>query len=258
MKPEEALEQQSRARQQHQRDGDLADDERAPQTLLAGTERPPGGGQQGLRGAGPGRAERGDEATGERRQQRSAERERHHPAVDPNHLEARDASTGRERKKRRHGPQRDQQAGGAASQREDGTFDEQLPHETRPRGPEGDTHGELTPPVRSPREQQVRHIGACHEQNEDDGAREDRQRAPHVSYQQLFEGNDPDRPGGTVRGRLLRQVAADAVELRARLIDGDVRLQPSDHRKHHAVPAREVHHRWRPGLYTAGNSKRPA
>ena len=29
------------ARQQHQRDGDLADDERAPQTLLAGTERPP-------------------------------------------------------------------------------------------------------------------------------------------------------------------------------------------------------------------------
>ena len=47
----------------------------------------------------------------------------------------------------------------------DGNFDEQLPHEMRPRGPGGDTHGELTPPVRSPREQQVRHVGACHEQN---------------------------------------------------------------------------------------------
>src|SRR4029453_16112511 len=52
LKPEEALEQQSSASQQHQRDGDLTDDERAPQALLAGTERTAGGGQQGLRGAG--------------------------------------------------------------------------------------------------------------------------------------------------------------------------------------------------------------
>ena len=166
---------------------------------------------------------------------------------------------GRQRKKRRHGPVGDQQTGGAACQREDGTFDEQLPHEPRPRGPEGDTHGELPPPVRSPREQQVRHVGACHEQDEDHGAREDRQRASHVSHQQLFEGNEPDRPGRSVRGRLVRQVAADAVELRACLIDGDLRLQPSDHRKHQAVPGGEAHHLWRPGLDTGRElESRPA
>ena len=64
------------------------------------------------------RAARG-EPTGERGQQRRAERERQHPAVDPNHLEAWDTSSGGEREQRRHGPVGDEQAGDTSGQGEE-------------------------------------------------------------------------------------------------------------------------------------------
>ena len=96
--------------------------------------------------------------------------------------------------------QRDEHAGGAAGEREEGAFGEQLPHEPRPRGAEGDPYGDFALAVRCPREQQVGHVGAGHQQHEDHRARENRQRLTHVSDQQLLEGQETDGPGASSAG----------------------------------------------------------
>ena len=67
-------------------------------------------------------------------------------------------------------PVRDQQPEGAADEREQHAFGQQLAHQPHPRGADRETHGNLLLPRRGTRQQQVGDVGADEQQDQPDDA----------------------------------------------------------------------------------------
>ena len=88
--------------------------------------------------------------------------------------------------------QRHEHAGAAAEQRQEQALDQQLPHEAPARRAERRPDGDLAPPYRRAREQQVRHVGAGDEEHHGHGAGEGDEERPRIADHEALQGNELD------------------------------------------------------------------
>ena len=165
----EAARHQAGADQQHQRERDLDDHERAqqPPARMArrARERVHRVAQAGAR-----RLDRGDEAEDQRDADRDRQREEQHAAVEAHVLHARQAAFG-QRVHEADARPRDEQPERAADARQHEALREHLTHELPASGAERRAHRDLAAAAREPREDQVRHVGADDQQQEADRGR---------------------------------------------------------------------------------------
>ena len=118
-----------------------------------------------------------------------AEREREHPAVDGNLLDAR--HVGRQAAdEQRHAPEREQETGGAADQAEHGAFGQELTDDAAAARAERVADGDLTLTRAGPREQQIRDVRAGDQQHEADRAEHHQQARAHVADDLVLKRDD--------------------------------------------------------------------
>jgi hypothetical protein len=243
----EALKQQPGGGQQHQRQGNLGNDEqrlhppRPPRRGLAARAR-----LEHLVDVGPRGAPRRQGAEEHARRQRQANAEGHHPRIDA-HLAA-----ARQRRRQQHAdqihrPERQQQADGAAGGGQQQALREQMAEEVRALCAQGSPHRQLALSRCGADEQQIGDVHAHDQQQQADGAEQDQQRRPYASHQMARQWNH----GGVlalVRPRiLLLQAARRGADLRLGRLGRHVLAQPADHpvvvrRPHVAIGQRASRH----------------
>ena len=77
-------------------------------------------------------------------------------------------------------------------QRQQQALDQQLPHEAPARRAERRADGDLAPPHRRAREQQVRHVGAGDEEHHGHGAGQREEERPRFADHEALQRNEPD------------------------------------------------------------------
>ena len=193
----------------------------APSALLEDFVRPGSAGEQGRNRAGQQRDQR-------RRQRDEAERLRVQPGAE---LQG-DVHDGKEEQEERLAhPRRQCHPDHRAEGREQRGLDEQLRGETRARGPHGQPDRELPLAGDAACQQQVRHVGADDEQEDQRERHQDPERLEQHSLRP--EMSLPDRRHRQVDapvGRRVerRQALAHRGDLRARLLDGHAGLEAHD------------------------------
>ena len=135
---------------------------------------------------------------------------------------------GRSQTSRIAAPRRDQQADGAARDREHGALGEQLPNEAAAAGAERGTDRDLGLSRRRAGEHQVRHVGAGNQQHQADGAEQHEQRRAGVADDVLAERRDREADVGIALGELRLQPSRDGRDVGRRAIRRYARLQPPD------------------------------
>ena len=138
---------------------------------MAPGQGPPGLAQRFAQPA-PGRLEGRGEAEYDPRDQRNAKCKREHPAIDTNHLDARNLSRGRQSDQGRHAPDRQQDAGRPTRQSYERAFCQQLPYQPPAAGAKSGAHCHLKLSAGRPREKQIGYVRARDQQYESDCARE--------------------------------------------------------------------------------------
>ena len=124
---------------------------------------------------GPADAQRRHEADEQRRDERQAEAERHHPGVDHDAAEAWQYGLRHERQREADGGLREHHAERRAQQRQHDRFRQQLTHDPPASGAESHAHGQLAAPGGETRHLQVRDVDAGDEEHERHGPEQDQQ-----------------------------------------------------------------------------------
>ncbi len=151
-------------------------------------------------------------------------------AVDAHVVQARHAP-GAQRVDARQAQRGEREADGAAGEREQDAFGEQLPQDAGAARAERRADRHLLLARHRARQQQVRHVRAGDEQDEPDRAGQHQQRRAHVADDFLLERDDVEREAavrGIHAGMLRAQPRRDAVHLRLRPADRHARLQLAD------------------------------
>ena len=215
-----AANEQARADEQHQRDGQLTDDQARAQPvahpahrgaasalledrLHIGSRRPDRGGQPEEDGAG----------------QRDEEREPHHDRVERGLLEARHA-VGRGRDERADAPGGKRKPRRRGDQREDEALGEELPDHAAAAGAERGANRHLPGPRGPARQKQVGDVAAGDQQNEADGPEEDEEPLPVVADELFHHRRDREAQLRIVFREALAEVGGEPRELRLRLPTG--------------------------------------
>ena len=164
LQPDEALQQQARADQQHERERHFGDDERVAKPIAADAAgRTAAAFLQRFGQFRLAARERGDEADDNSGHDRGAERHEQDAQIEIHFGEARHGLRA-DRSQQIESPDREHHAGGPADQREQDAFRKHLPHELRAAGAEGETNGELAFPRSGAREQHGGEIRAGDQQ----------------------------------------------------------------------------------------------
>ena len=159
---DEALEQQPRADEQHERQGDFAHDERAAQATPAAPGRPPAAFFERLGQVRPRRAQGGREPEGQPGQERDREREAEHGRVYAERaglVEPREVRAA-QRGQKVYAPRGEENAEATAAEGQQQTLAQQLARDAPAARAERRADGEFPPPRRGAREQEVRDVGA--------------------------------------------------------------------------------------------------
>ena len=224
--PEEAVDHQSSAREEHERQcrfGGHENDPEAPAArIIRGSvalAQPP----RMLACAAQGRRETSPEP-GESRH--DGGRNQRLP-VHSRRLEQRDLHR-RQRRDCVDDPGGEQDACGPAGRRHEQALDEQLPHQPSAGRAERRPYGQLFLPARATRQQQVHHVRACDEQHEARGRDERQHRGPDVADHRVAQDTKADVMSGVVAGILPGEARRDRRQIRGRLVEGHVGAQPRD------------------------------
>ncbi len=220
LQADEAAQQQARADEQHERDGDLRDDQKAartPDARLGGSAAPrllEREVEVGLRDLQP-----RQQSHQQTRRQRDERREGQHPHVHTRLVEPREPQPfGHEREQGFDAPQGQHDPERAARQRQQNALREQLPHDPPARRAERRAYRHLLVTRRRAREQKVRDVGARDEQHEADRAEEDEQRRARLRPDQsLAQGDEAHAPVRVRVGVGLGESRGDAAQLLLRL-----------------------------------------
>ena len=123
-----------------------------------------------------------------------------------------------------HAPPREEQTGGAAGEREQRAFGQELPHDLAAAGAERGADRDLAPAIGGAREQQAHDVRARDAEHERDGERQDQEHLADVADQILVQRNDRDaRP--LPLAVLLFELRGDRRHAGLRLRHGDAGLQ---------------------------------
>ncbi len=125
-----------------------------------------------------------------------------HPHVEARLLDARDAGR-RDGDERLHAGQREPDARRGAGQREDHAFHQELTADAAQGSAERRLDGDLAQPPDTAREEQVRDVGARHQQHERDGAEQHEQRRPDRSEHHVGQELDVHAAIGVLGVRAL-------------------------------------------------------
>ncbi len=227
----EALHQQPRAHEEHERERDLGDDEQvahAARATRAGAARALLHRllQVGARGR-----ERGREAEDDAGQKRQAEGEEEYVRVERELTQvghARELRRGYQRDEQVGAPQREHEPRAAAHEREQHALRQKLTHHAPARSAERRPQRDLFAPRRRAREQEVGDVGAGDQKHEADRAQEREEDGPKLPDELLLQRHDADA-GARVRLRVVRRDArGDRLHLRARRLKARARLQTRD------------------------------
>ena len=229
----EALEQKRRANQQHHRKGNLSGHQEGTRREAAARRGPARAGArfaQHIRQVRPRGVERGEQAEQNSGRGRERHGEGQHQAIEPDLAGARKvdgvhAGDGAESPFRQHDAQR------TARGRQHQALGEQLGDEPGARSPQSRPHGEFARARRGAGQQQACHVGAGDQQDETHRAEQRPEHGAHVGHKLVPE---PDHAHGGARIHIAQSgmgrgiLVVQDVELRARLVERDLRLQPGD------------------------------
>ena len=185
-----AADEQARADEQHEGDGELADDQARAQPVAHAAHR--GATSAFLEDRlhiGARRADRGGQAEEDGARQRDEQREPHDDRVERGLLEARHAVR-RGGDERADSPGREREPRGGGDQREDEALGEELPDHPAATGAERGANRHFPGPRGPAREQQVGDVAARDEQDEADRAEQDEQALPVVADELLHQRRD--------------------------------------------------------------------
>ena len=223
-----------RTDEEDQRERDLDDDEKRPRLVLTESSARPagaflhGGGEVGTRALNR-RNQAEEHARAERDRQREEQDAPVHadePALlaDARKTSSIDAEQSADPDDPEDRPEH------AAGERQHHALGQQLPHDPAAAGPDGGTHGNLTPPARGADEQQVGDVGTGDEQHEADGADEHQQRRANVADERFTDRQRLEH--GVLAecfGKLLVVLGRGELQPRIGLFEGDARRQaPGD------------------------------
>src|SRR5262249_58629907 len=134
----------------------------------------------------------------------------------------------------RQGPEREEDAGGAADEREEEVLGEELPDQAPAAGAQRATDGDLRLARHAAREEQAPDVGAADEEEQADGDGERDERAVRaaleIAEELLPERHDPVAPAAPELRMLHLQPACQTFQLGVALRDGDAGREPADER----------------------------
>ena len=148
-------------------------------------------------------------------------------AVDADVLRARQDGLA-EGIERPHGQPGQDERERAPAEGEHDALGEELSEHAPPAGADRDAHGDLPPPRRRARHQQVGQVGARDEEHEDDGSEQDEHGAPHVFHERGLERLRLRRRP-LVLGVLGDDLLGQAMEVRSGAGRGGLGEEPPDH-----------------------------
>ena len=184
----EAAQQERRSSEEQQRHRQLADDERGTEAAARRSARGPAGVVQGRLQVDARALQRRQDAEGDPGEQRHAEGEREDARVDVNRRA--DWPCGRAaRDQRWHSPGGKQRSHGAAQERQENAFGDELAHDASAVRAQSGANGQLRPPGDGAGQQQIREVGASDEQHERDRAEQQQQRGAHLAGDALLQSN---------------------------------------------------------------------
>ena len=224
---ERAANQESRADQQHQRQGQFGDDEAGPQAIAHAAGRgSPAPFFENLLHVGPCRTQRRREAGQCRAEQRHAEREREHDRAHGRLFETRHAgrSGGDEHA---HSPPGERQSGSSGNESQDGALGEQLTHDASASGAERGSHRQLARARGTSRQQKVGDVAARDEEHEPDGSEHDEEAASVIAHELIHRRRHLKSQLRIVEGKLHLQIRGVPEQLSQRLLHRRVRLEPA-------------------------------
>ena len=175
------VEEQAGAEDQHEGRRDLGHDERVTRAALphGSTDRTIAWRERGVQIQA--REECGSEAEDDRGHSADDERERAHPRVELDRAAARQIVGRHPGGECAQRPHRQHETCGGSREREQESFDQELPHQGRAPSAERGANRELTLSTECPRQQEVGHVRAAEQQHEDRSREEEVERAPVVT-----------------------------------------------------------------------------
>ena len=160
------------------------------------------------------------------RAQRQAGGEEQHPSIQPCLLKTEHVGR-RKRDEKIASPRGEKNAKQSARDREDETFEQELPDDLPARRSDRHPHREFAAARRTARGEQVRHVRACDQQHEHDRAQQHREAGAVFADLVLEELHDLRADAGVRIRILLLEPRRDRVQLALRGLHRDARLQPA-------------------------------
>ena len=172
--------------------------------------------------------QRGDEAEHDRAGEGQARRECHDRGIEAD-LRREPDLLREHRGQALHHPCGQQESGRPAHRREQQALGEELLHQSSGPGAESRADGHLPRASDRAGQQEVRHVGAAHEQEEHHRADQDEERGPHVAHEVGLQREHGRAPARVEVRVLADEVRGQALHLDAGLGDRGLGLEPSDH-----------------------------
>ena len=225
------MEQKAGSVKQHDREGELSDDQRAAKPPIA--RRPEATASGRLERTGEpvvGRAERRQEPREKACDDRDAGSECENGGVHANRIDQAQPpqsvhlggdSAGH--------PEGHQQTETAAAEPQQERFRHELPDDAASSGPECAVYGDLLPPGRRPGEKQAGHVRAGNQEHEPDGSKEQQERCPDVADEDLVERPRREAHSGVRLGEAVFEAAAERAELGSSRLHGCHRAKAAEH-----------------------------
>ncbi len=164
-----------------------------------------------------------DHAGGKRCEQRKDQRRR----IEADLIRARHTGRG-QRGERARRPECQQQSADRADEGERQAFGQHLAHQSAAIGADRRAQRQLAQASSASREQQVGHVGACHEQHQSDRSGQQRKHRPCLTDHRVEQRCDEDALIGIADREVALEASGDGVEFGARLLDRHAVLQPGD------------------------------
>ena len=202
------------AERQHHRQGDLTDDERAPQPRMAGAHERAGALLHRGREVDAANLKRGsnpeEQPGGDGRHQGK----RQHRGVDGDAIEQQDVA-GNEAGNRLGDPVGNGDADDRAAEREQQAFGEQLSRDAETRAAEREANADLLLPRETSRQQQAGDVAAADQQQAEDGAEEKHQRPASGAREVALQRHHARVVAEIERGELRSEIARHALPCRS-------------------------------------------
>jgi hypothetical protein len=225
---DEAAHQEPGAGQQHERQRDLGDDERAEHAVKPAAAAVASSLAQRVARLAR-RDDGGDHAERETSRQRDGKRERDRRQIERHLIEARyEDAIADQREQAAMAQRRDREARHTSGGGERQAFDEHLAHQSAPLRAKGGAHPELALARGAPRQLQIRDVDARHQQHEHHRADQRQERGTDLSDHLLLHVKEHHGPPGVALRLLMFQIGVDPSHLTERLIERDAVAHPRE------------------------------